>query len=546
MQGDFPAPSPEFLKINLLKISELLDIETKTRSDGMLFDPECAVRFYDERLPQSICSAAELRNWVKEADQSEVSTLIMRDDDLPPAENMDHDFPDCIILKGTHFKLTYCYDQGAENDGITCEVALSQLPLAAQWPAEWLVPGALDEKLRWMIHVLPSKYRRLLQPVDETIAICRSYMKVGHGSLAEAFADSIYQARSVRVPTEIWLRDDWPSHLRVRFLIFDDEGKVLDASRDISDLLKRFSSAVKKPLEPSAVDQQWSREGVTSWDFGVLPEQVNIGKSGWPLINYPALVDNHESVAIQLFADQSAALAAHQTGLCRLFAIAMGKSCKRYFQPPSLPQSVALYLTQLEITSKQLGSEIGRAAMRESFTEGLPAIRSKDSFEERFESCYGRLHANHTERSRLVVAVLQSAAELEEILSSSHLDRETQDDLMEQLAWLVFSGFAESVPGSVLEHYPRYLECCRIRIQRAQANPDAGLRKLDELLPHWHLYTQFFAKEHPPHHDKQLLDQYRWLIEEYRVSLFAQELKTAQPVSSKRLRKLWERVVAEG
>ena len=542
---DFPAPKPAFLEQNSRKIAALRDVEVKTRIEGAVFDPEVAALFYEERLPENVCSAAELRKWLKQADTDAITALVMSDADLPAADDLEHDFPGEITIKGSRFKLTYCHEQGAENDGITCEVPLSLLSVVAQWPCEWLVPGALDEKLRWMIHVLPSKYRRLLQPVDETIAICRSYMKAGHGDLANSFSEALYQARSLRVPPQSWIRDDWPQHLLARFLVYDEDGEILAAGRNINDLLKKFGNDLKRPAGTSEVDRSWNKSGITSWDFDDLPEEIDIGKSGWPVINYPALVDDQDSVSIRLFADRNTALAEHQKGVCRLFAITLGKPFKRYFQPPSLPRAAALQLTQLELTGKQLGEEIGRATLRESFTEGHPAIRTKAEFEVRLESGYGGVHAIHTKRCRLVASVLQSAADLEEILSASNLMEGTLNDLYEQLAWLVFPGFAESVPSSTLEYFPRYLEACRVRIERAQGNPDADLRKLRDLTPHWQLYTQFHALEHAPHHDKQLLNQYRWLIEEFRVSLFAQELKTAQPVSSKRLRKLWQSVFVE-
>lgn len=199
----------------------------------------------------------------------------------------------------------------------------------------------------------------------------------------------------------------------------------------------------------------------------------------------------------------------------------------------------------MEMTPKQLGVEIGNAVLRESFTEGLPVIRDKESFEERLQSCYGRVHSAHNRRSRSVVTILQSAMEIEELLASTALAECTLNDIAEQIAWLVFPGFAESVALSTLEHYPRYLEACRVRVQRAGGNPNADQRKLEELAPHWKRYTGLLALKHVPHHDKELLQQYRWMLEEFRVSLFAQELKTAYPVSAQRLRKLWESVGVE-
>ena len=184
------------------------------------------------------------------------------------------------------------------------------------------------------------------------------------------------------------------------------------------------------------------------------------------------------------------------------------------------------------------------AALHQCFTEGQPAVRTQEEFEKRLASCYGALHGIHTQRTRTVASVLQEASELEEFLGEVDLPQSTLDDICEQLAWLVFPGFAGSVSWSALEHFPRYLEACRRRIERARGNPAADQRKLDELTPHWRQYTRFLSQEHPEHHDPELLAHYRWMVEEFRVSLFAQELKTAQPVSAKRLRKLWTSVFA--
>ncbi|MDD2599183.1 MAG: ATP-dependent RNA helicase HrpA [Kiritimatiellae bacterium] len=542
VRADFPAPIPDFIGQNHRRITRLLDIEAKSRSLGALFDPEHAARFYEKKLPPDICSAASLRSWMSSAAPAALQALIMSDEDLPAAGSREHDFPEYITLHGNRLKLTYCYHQGAEDDGITCEVPLALLPIAAQWPGEWLVPGALDEKLRWMIHVLPSRYRRALQPIEETIAMCRSSMHVGNGSLTKALAAAIYQVRAVRLPPECWQGLEFPAHLIVRFLVFDQQGQTLAASRDIAGLLQRFQGEAVSPVPASATVQRWNRSGITGWDFGPLPEQVDVGKTGWPLIHYPALVDDQSSVSMQLFALQSEAAAAHQRGVCRLFALALGKSFKGYSGAPSLSKNITLYLTQLEMTPKQLGVEIGNAVLRESFAEGLPVIRDKASFEERLQACYGRVHLAHNRRSRAVVAILQGAMEVEQLLTSAALMESTLNDIAEQIAWLVFPGFAESVALATLENYPRYLESCRIRIQRAQINPDTEMRKLNELAPHWQRYTQLLALKHAPPYDAELLDQYRWMLEEFRVSLFAQELKTAYPVSSQRLRKLWERV----
>lgn len=545
--GAFPAPVPPFLAANLARTRALLDAEEKTRQHGTLFNPDAAFAFYDARLPPAVCNAPDLRKWLDTPDASQpppAAALLMSDADLPPPRDLAADFPDAVTLGGSRLPLTYRHVPGQPDDGVTCTLPAPLLPLAAAWRSDWLVPGLLDEKLRWMLSVLPSKHRRLLLPIDETLAMCRSRLTPGRAPLADAFADALHAARGVRLPSDLWRDDALPDHLRMRFAVTDGNGKELGSGRNIDALARLFAPAAASPSVPAA--SPWTRDGLTRWDFGPLPPQVDIGKAGWPIINYPALVDAQTSVSLRLFADPAAAAAAHEKGLCRLFALALGKEWKRYVQPLSLPRAAALYLRQLDLSPAALGEELGTAALRETFTEDQPPVRDADAFDARLAAARARLHAVHTARARLVAAVLHDASDIETLLASAPLPQPTLDDLAEQLAWLVFPGFAESVPAAQLQHLPRYLEACRVRIRRAQTNPPADLRKLAELQPLWQRYTAFTALPQPPRHDRALLAQYRWLLEEFRVSLFAQELRTPVPVSAKRLDALWDQTCRPG
>ena len=604
--GAFPAPLPPELASNLARIRALLDAEEKTRQHGSLFDPEAAFAFYDARLPPAVCSASDLRQWLKRAEsvdrrsetgnghstsgcpekigkttagsgilprtgespvpqhstrgmgdppmlissaqpttdlRSPTVSLFMTDADLPPVRDLSQEYPDAVTLGGSRLALTYRNAQGEPDDGVTCTVPAPLLPQVAAWRSDWLVPGLLDEKLRWMVNVLPTKFRRLLQPVDETLAMCRSRLAPGRGALAEAFSDALYAVRGVRVPPESWREDDTPDHLRMRFVAVDAEGRELGSGRNVAPLVKLFAARVEQAAVAERAASPWSRDGLTRWDFGPLPQQVDVGKAGWPIINYPALVDAQTSVSLRLFADPAAAAAAHDKGVCRLFALTLGKEWKRFVQPPSLPKAVALYVRQLEMSAENLGLEIGAAALRETFTEDRPAVRDEKTFQERLAREKSRLNAVHTARSRLVVAVLHAAGEVESLLLKTPLPQPTLDDLTEQLAWLIFPGFAEAVPAAQLQHVPRYLEACRMRVQRAQTNPPGDLRKLAELEPLWQRYVRHTALDEPPRHDRARLAEYRWLLEEFRVSLFAQELRTPVPVSAKRLDALWQQVL---
>jgi len=275
--GAFPAPVPAFLKANLERIRVLLEAEEKTRQHGELFDPEMAYGFYNTRLPPTACSASDLRQWLKTQPPENAATLEMREGDLPPVRDLAHDFPDAITLGGNRLALTYRHAQGAPDDGITCTVPASLLTRVAAWRSDWLVPGLLDEKLRWMINVLPTKFRRLLQPVDETLAMCRTHMTPGRGALNDAFSDAIYAARSVRIPPETWREDACPDHLRMRFLAVDENGRELGSGRNVAPLVKLFAARVASAAAVERTTSPWNRDGLTHWDFDPLPAQVDVG-----------------------------------------------------------------------------------------------------------------------------------------------------------------------------------------------------------------------------------------------------------------------------
>jgi ATP-dependent helicase HrpA len=540
--GAFPSPVPPFLVANLERTRALQEAEAKTRRPGAWFDPETLCAFYDARLPPAVCNAAALRRWLREQPPEAADALLLRDADLPPADDLSRDFPEALLLEGNRLPLVYRHAPGKTEDGITCTVPATLLPTVAAWPSDWLVPGCLDEKLRWMLALLPARLRRLLQPVDETLALCRPRLIPGRAPLAEAFADALYAARSVRVPHAAWHEEACPDHLRMRFTVVDGNGRELGSGRNLETLTRLFArpaSAAEGTLPPDP----WRRDGLTRWDFGPLPPQVDVGRAGWPILHYPALVDSGDSVSLRLLADPAAAAAAHAAGACRLLALSLGKELRRLLPAPSLPRDIALFLRQHERTAATLGEELGSAALRETCIEGRPAIRDAEVFAARLEEARQRLAERYAARTRLVLAILHGAAELEDLLARAHLPTATREDLAEQLAWLVFPGFAAALPGARLQHLPRYLEACRVRIQRAPGNPAADLRRLAALRPLWQRYLDFTARDTPPRHDRAALDDYRWLLEEFRVSCFAQELRTAVPVSEKRLATLWEQVL---
>jgi ATP-dependent helicase HrpA len=541
--GEFPRPPP-FLARNFERLETLRLAEQKTRRHGQLLDEEAFVAFYDRRLPPDICSADALRRWSRSADPIAVAALEFGPDDLPSLD-VATGFPDAITVAGHRLALTYHHAPGETEDGIACTVPDTLLESMRAWRAEWLVPGALPDKVHWMLSSLPGKTRRLLAPLDETVAMCLSRMSPGREPLAISLARALADARSIRLPAETWREEDAPDYLRVLFRVVDAHGREMGRGRDLDALARLFAPVAGRANAasgPQAPADRWNRDSLTRWEFDDVPEQVDFGRAGWPIVNYPALVDCGTCAALRLFADPAEAQASHDAGVVRLIILALGKAWNTRMQPCAWPRPVLQLLRESEIAEADLSGEIARAAVHHAFLDGKPPVRDAATFQQRIDTCHAALGAAHAGLSRHIGAILHEAAAISDRISRTGLPAAARDDMASQLAWLIFPGFVVTVPWPRLENYPRYLAAMQMRAERAALNPAGDARKLAEFTPVWQRYEAFVSQEQKPPFDRASLQEYRWLTEEFRISLFAQELRTAVPISARRLDGLWARV----
>ncbi len=541
--GEFPRPPPVLAR-NFERLEALRQAEQKTRRHGQLLDEEAIVAFYDRRLPPDICSADALRHWSRSADPIAVAALAFGPDDLPSLA-VATGFPDAITLAGHRLALTYNHTPGETDDGIVCTVPDTLLESMRAWRAEWLVPGALPDKVHWMLSSLPGKTRRLLAPLDETVAMCLSRMSPGREPLAASLARALADARSIRLPAETWREADAPDYLRVLFCVVDAHGREMGRGRDLDALARLFAPVAGRAATapgPQVPADRWHRDSLTRWDFDAVPEQVDSGRAGWPIINYPALVDCGTCAALRLFADPAEAQASHDAGVVRLLVLALGKAWNTRMRPCAWPRPVLQLLRESEIAEEELSGEIARAAVHHACLDGQPPVRDAATFQQRLDTCHTALGAAHAELSRRLGAILHEAAAISARINRTGLPAAARDDMATQLAWLIFPGFVVTVPWAWLENYPRYLAAMQMRAERAALNPAGDARKLAEFTPAWQRYEAFVSLEIKPPHDRVRLQEYRWLTEEFRISLFAQELRTAVPVSARRLDALWAKV----
>ena len=438
--------------------------------------------------------------------------------------------------------LTYRNAPGEEDDGVTCTVRASRAHALRLWRADWLVPGLLPEKLTCLLSALPSSFRRVLLPISDTVAGLLAHLKPGTEPLLDAVRRTIYEEWGFRIPADAFDIARIPAHLRMRYRVVDDStGRIIAVSRDLNEIFASLGPTTGGRASPRAAPTP-----STTWTFGTIPEKTTNGHAGWALEHYPALQDEGTGVTLRLFASAEAAETAHANGVARLFLLALGSRARIPFRRNKLPLGAAIYLRDLNYDDDRIADDILAGAVREAFVRNLPSVRDEATFEQRLRDRRTALNLAQDEIARIVAESVASAAQIAETLESpaSRLPSETTESIQTQLAWLLFRGFPRVVPLSQLRHYARYLKGAAIRLERARTNPAGDREREMRLAPYWQRY-QDAVTDKSGKYDGAALADYRWMVEEYRVSLFAQELHTPQPVSSKRLDAVWEHAVRD-
>lgn len=532
VDGDFPHPPPEVRTNNALLDALRRRAEKARRPE--LFDVERLCAHFAAVLPDDVASAPTLGKWLRRGGDPR---FVLKKADWWPAEDVPNaDFPDTLTIGGAKMALTYRNTPDEpDEDGITCTVRASDAAALRLWRADWLVPGALPEKLAYLLSSLPSAQRRVLQPLDDTVAGLLAHLRPGSEPLLDAVRHTVLEQWGIRIAPDAWASVRLPSHLRVRFRIRDDHtGRVLAASRDLDDALSQAGLAAA--AHAPSVQQTPAPTLATTWVFGTLPEKTTDAHAGWALEHFPALHDDGDKgVSLHLFADARTAAAAHAAGVTRLYLLALGGSVRAPFRRKALPLAAQLYLDSLAYDDARLAADLLAGAVRETFVRNQPPVRDAVEFDRRLRDLRGALGENLSEMTRLVGAAFTAAATLDDRMEEVGTPAETADSVRTQLAWLLYRGFPRTVPLARLRHYARYLKGAALRVERARTNPAGDLSKESRLAPYWQLYVDAATGTSKVKFDPSALTEIRWLLEEYRVSLFAQELHTAEPVSPKRL-----------
>lgn len=539
VDGDFPQP-PAPVRENNALLDALRRLADKIRRPE-IFDSERLVAHFQTVVPADVCSATALRKWLARATPQELTAFHLNRKDWWPDESAtQRDFPETIRIGDVKLALSYRHTpDDEETDGITCTVRKSDATALRLWRADWLVPGALPEKLLWMLSVLPNAVKRVLQPLDDTVAGLLLHLKPGQEPLADAIRHVVFTEWGFRIPADAWDGVKIPTHFRVRYRIRDDAtGRILATSRDLDEVLRDAGVADVSAARAAAMTADTRTH--TTWDFGSLDAKVEGRQAGWTLEHYPALHDDGTGVSLHLHADATSAAAAHEQGVTRLCLLALGRDGRTTFRSSRLPFTAALYLKNLGYADERIAQDIAFNAARAAFVAGQPPVRDEATFLRRLTECRATFNLRLAEIEKLVVdAIRQTASCADEVEDETRYAAETIDAVQTQLAWLVFPGFARFVPYARLQQYPRYFKGLSVRLERARVSPSGDALKETRFAPYWERYMDVVRAKKKPRLNAVALTEYRWMLEEYRISIFAQELGTAVPVSPKRLDRKW-------
>lgn len=468
----------------------------------------------------------------------------------PLRQQLDADFPDTLTIANAKLPLEYHFEPGEDHDGVTLVTPLTLLSQIRDARAEWLVPGVVREKVDALIRSLPKRLRTLFVPVNETVdAVVAKLGPFGVGSFDESVAGILWKLRGEPVTRNDFQADHIPPHLLLNVRVVDAQGAKLAEGRDLADLRGKLNQQVADTFT-SLADPRFTKDDLKRWDFGDLPAKVEVDQGGIKLFGYPTLVETGDTVSLRLLDTQAAAERAMPAGLRRLFMIETARELKLTLR--DLPGLEALRLNYRPFGSgDEMMEDLTLLTADRALSESLPHgdrasdIRTQQQFASVAGRAWGRLHETSRGLGKLLTDILNRHRTLSALLHRNFapLLVDSVDDMRKQMAGLLPKRFLRVHPGDKLEQLPRYLRGIETRLNKlSNAGLNRDLTGMTTLRPLQRQYDDAVRAHARRGIVDPALTEYRWLLEELRISAFAQDIKTIVPVSPRRMEEAWKAV----
>lgn len=570
---------------NRLLIKEIEALEHRSRRPDVLVDDELLFAFYESRIPKGVCSRESLKVWLakKSGEDKNQGSGLDAQLRLEKANLMRHDaagitvdrYPKTMLVGGAQLSLTYHFEPGSPKDGVTLVVPLTQLNQVDGRRCEWLVPGMCEEKVLLLLKTLPQKLRRHCVPLPD---YAKSFLErkleekqFGVGDFLDSLISDICKERGLEIKRTDFRPEALPLHSSMNFRLIDEHGRQLEVERNLARLRSEYGQTARNAFQAIAQEtaqvelgvepqvgektkansndgkgaadttRKVEQGGYRTWEFGELPETLEIQKGNKTLFGYPALVDLGDFCDLEVFDDLEEARKQHGLGLRRLFALSNRDTLKALQK--QLPGIRELGLLFINVGSVEglIDQILNLALERAYMIEPLPV--NAEQFTERLQASKPRLALIAQEISRHALNALQAHADLQKKIASAKASSPSAyADIQAQMQGLIFPKFIAEIPYTQLVHVPRYLKAIAMRIDKLRSNPsrDAQCQKdWESVARPWQKLVQGNkgGSSYAIAEDQALTD-FRWQLEELRVALYAQELKTPTPMSLKRLEKV--------
>jgi ATP-dependent helicase HrpA len=533
-----------FFKHNQQLIAEIHDLEAKTRRRDILVDDEILFRFYDERVSRDVVNLAGFERWRKDTEQQQPQLLMMAKDDL-----MQHDasavseaqFPTELNCDGLSFPLTYHFEPNHPQDGVSMQVPVAALHLVPEKRLEWIIPGILRDKCIALVKALPKQWRKHFVPVPAYVDKALAALKADDSSLCEALAFQLKRHTSVEIPADCWNIDSVDDYYRFNIQVLDADGKVLSQGRNLKKLREQYRDKIQNTLQSK--DDDFEREGITQWDFEAFPETIKLKRAGMAITAYPVLLDNNKSVTLSLKDNPLEANYLSRHGVARLGVLSLNQTVK--YLRKELLKGKDLGLTVVSLGRReQVVDNLIMAAVADACFSDKPLPRTHAEFEACLAAGSEQVVSVANDYEKILADALSQVVAIKKAIKTSKnalAIATAAGDINQQLGQLIYPGFLFQVPMPWLRQYNRYLKAIQLRLEKAPAQVQKDkiwTAEINELWDKWHNLQEKLGEAET--WSRPELIEYRWMLEEYRVSLFAQTLKTLKPVSAKRLQKLWQ------
>lgn len=541
----------DFYQYNQKKLLELFQLEERSRRRDLLLEEELVFDFYNNIVPDNIFSTKLLEGYYNSLDKQEQKQFYLSEDlfksKTDVAQKVELNFPKKITVKGKSFAASYLFDPASEADGMTIELDSESLPFLKQEDFSWPVPGLLSQKIEALIKTLPKQFKAMFHPLEAVVSVIHDKLMPNKGKLLIELAKLLSDYSDVRIHPSLFDEKKLPNHLRPRFTL-EREGQHF-YSRDLDELKELIQSKQNDALLPVSSHASFAYlateilpEKYITWGMGEVAEEINKNRAGMNIKLYQGLLDENKDVRVAIFENKQAAEFAHFYGVARLYFLKLADKIQYAKKNLTEKQKLIFKKTTDFGSMQELVDQIAYSAIMALLLFQQPVIRNQTDFDIRLIKHQNNFLLLIQKIMPIYFDIVEQYIEVKNLLKSKKFNdcKMTIEDITKQMESLFCADFIALTPLNWFVRYPIYLKAI---IKRLNSLPllknkdEAELKQIYPLLQAYGIMVKQLA-------DKKMvspyLNEFKWMIEEFRISLYAQELKTVYPVSQKRMINYWQ------